>query len=652
MESAAGNIPQSVNQVQQTAWLVLTIAIFFAWWIYFHARFRQTLNLPERILAAFTLTVTQIVLTTLIIGMAHLLSWWPLFLINAIITTIILVLSLRTSKSSPLPGDIPLLFKSLWNIIRASNAFAVLFLLVLFVLGWYTYLGQLLPPMTWDSWAYHLPWAAFANQEGHLGPFDVPKIAINHFPMNTDILFLWSVLGCGTERWANIVQVPFAIAGMLASYLLARRFDASRVDAAIVGTFIIFVPTVHDQMWTAMVDVAVMGMVLTAFAFLSRKNVDPVSILIAGLAAGFIAGSKGSGIYLFISLLLYLAFRLAMPGETGCENERSKRLKQIISSVAIFCGLTLILGSYFYLRNWVTTGNPTGSFDVEIFGLTLFSGEKVWQDVIFNPVNAGPVLYEAGHSGSEWPIVFDGFFDPQTYMAGGNIGGWGSTWTVLLLPAIPIVLAQCVIKRNWKFLAFMVTAILPYFLFRYNHTFVRYHLQILAIGTVAFGYMLTNLDAPRIRRLLLGIALVLTVLTVFLAGAKKQGILMPRDIARAREVPYSENYRGVLSSDFIEPVFFDALAQVQEPGNTLALSDSLPKFMNLAAWNPDYTNRVVWVEWVGNGEEWVRELHEKGADAVYLPPGSEALQWLMTNPSGFELLSHDRNHGAILEIPD
>jgi glucan biosynthesis protein len=61
---------------------------------------------------------------------------------------------------------------------------------------------------------------------------------------------------------------------------------------------------------------------------------------------------------------------------------------------------------------------------------------------------------------------------------------------------------------------------------------------------------------------------------------------------------------------------------------------------------------VVWVEWVGNGEEWVRELYEKGADAVYIPPGSEALQWLMNNPSGFELLAHDRNHGAILEIPD
>ena len=643
MDLTTVHFPQPVQTCQQVLWFLLTIAIFAAWWTYFQARFKTIFSLSERILAAFITSISQIVLTTLILGIAHVLYWWPLFIFNLILSVSIRLVALRTGKSCILRDDSANFLKSLWDLIKSSHAFAVLFFLALFVLGWYTYLGQLLPPMTWDSWAYHLPWAAFANQEGHLGPFDVPKITVNHFPINTDILFLWSIIGCGTERWANIAQIPFAIAGMLASYLIARRFGVSRIDSAIVGTFILFVPTVHDQMWTAMVDVAVMGMTLAAFAFLSRKKIDIPAIFIAGLASGFIVGSKGSGIYIFISLLLYLLFRLINQKRSVTEKKAAWK------SVGWFIFLTLILGSYIYIRNWITTGNPTGAFDVELLGLKLFSGEKVWQDVIFNPVNAGR-LYELVHSGSEWPLVLDGFFDPQTYMAGGNIGGWGPVWTILMLPAIPIVLIFAILKRKWTLVVLFILLILPFFLFRYNHTFVRYHLQLLAVGTTSFGIILTSFRHTRIRRSLLGVAIVCTLLTVVLAGAKKHGILMPGDISEARNVPYSQNYRGILFSEMIEVEFLETLALVQEPGTTLALSESLPEFMNLAAWNPTFTNRVVWVEWKGDGDLWLSELKSKGADAVYIKPESDPLRWILDNPEGFELVSYNNKFGGILKI--
>jgi hypothetical protein len=649
MDTNSAHFPEAVQTYQYVLWVILSFLIFMGWWTYTQARFSSIFSLTERILAAFVSGISQIVLTTIILGMAHQLFWWQLFIFNFVITMLVRLYAFKNGRSCILTGDIPLFFKTIWCMARSSHAFAILILLAIFVLGWYSYLGQLLPPMTWDSWAYHLPWAAFAHQEGNLGPFDVPEIAVNHFPMNADILFLWSIIGCGTERWANIAQVPFAIAGMLAAYLIARRFGVSRIDSAIAGTFILFVPTVHDQMWTAMVDVAVMGATLTAFAFLARKIIDFPSVIIAGLASGFVVGSKGTGIYLFISLLIFLIFRLITSGGKNPGAAYENRGKFFLPRAAIFIGITLLLGSYWYIRNWITTGNPTGAFDVELLGWKFFSGEKVWQDVIFNPVNAGK-LYDAVRSGSEWPIVLDGFSDPQTYMAGGNIGGWGPVWTTLMLPAIPIVFVLACIKRKWALVGLLILLIFPYFMFRYNHTFVRYHLQLLAMGTTSFGILLSMLSKTRIRRFLLGIAVVSTILTVFLAGAKKPATLMPRDILNARRVPYSQDYKGLLFSEMVEPAFLDTLALVEKPATTLALTDSLPDFMNLAAWNPGYTNRVVWVEWNGDGDSFRQALFDKGANSVFIKPDSDSLDWIVNNPEGFDLLYFDPNYGAIIKI--
>jgi hypothetical protein len=125
---------------------------------------------------------------------------------------------------------------------------------------------------------------------------------------------------------------------------------------------------------------------------------------------------------------------------------------------------------------------------------------------------------------------------------------------------------------------------------------------------------------------------------------------MPRNIEAARRVPYSENYRGFLFSELIEPEFLEALSRVEEPGTTLALTDTLPEFMNLAAWNPGYTNRVVWAEWEGDGEKWLNELYAKHADSVYVKPDSDALKWIMGHPSSFELVMYDPVYGGLVRV--
>lgn len=645
MNTVLPHPPPFVQPWQQLLWGALTLAIFLGWLRFFAKRFRHDLNLPESILAAFVATVSQILATIYILGFVGMIRWWPLFILNFIVWVIITVISYRG-------GPVYNIFKSVWNILYSSVPLMIIAFLALLSVLWHIYFGQLMPPMSSDAWAYHIPWAAFVNQEGNLGPFDLPSSVINYYPMNTEMLFSWSLVGSGTERWAKITQIPFAIAGVLACYMLARNIGAKRYEAAIAGLLILSVPTVLHMMSRALVDVAVMGMGYIAFAFLTRKKISPVAIVIAGLAAGFVVGGKGSGIYVFVPMVLLFLYRLFIYKNTSEERIGNRgRSKKIIASMLIFFGLAFIFGSYFYIRNWVLAGNPTGDFTVKIAGVTIFQGEHTVEESIFFRDNVGPEIYDRLQEiGTEWPIVLDGFYDPAPFIHTDKIGGWGAAWTILLLPAIPIALLLSIIKRRWDVLIILAMLLLPYFLFHYNHISIRFHLHVLAAGTTAFAFILTELRGTRFQRPILVIAALSMLFGLYIASAPKPSQTVAEDLAVARSAPYQESYRYTFFRNLVNPEFQRAMESVQEPGSTIALSDIVSYGMNLGAWNPTFTNRVVWVEWDGDGQEWEAELHEKGAGAVYVGPGSEQGHWAYEHPEIFELVYYDEGDGGIFRI--
>ena len=175
---------------------------------------------------------------------------------------------------------------------------------------WVIYLGQLVPSVGYDSWGYHFLWAGTAHQNGDIGYECLSDPMISVYPWNTDILFLWWIIGASTERWANIAQAPFGFVAALACYRLARNAGIRKVDSAIAGLLVFSVPTVFHQMWVAYVDLAVMGSTLASLAFLSRKNMTAQSLAVAGASAGFMVGTKGTGMYIFIGLFLFFVYRL------------------------------------------------------------------------------------------------------------------------------------------------------------------------------------------------------------------------------------------------------------------------------------------------------------------------------------------------------
>jgi len=562
---------------------------------------------------------------------------------------IVLILAFSKKKGNTIEKDISNFIKSAWTVVSSSSALWVLVPLAAFGFGWYMYLGQLLPPMAYDAWDYHLSWAALAHQERHLGPFDFPWPYLNYFPKNNDMLFLWSILGSGSERWANIVQGYFGLAAVLSCYVLGRRIGANRNDALACALLILSVPVVLHMQWKAMVDLAVFGGTLVSLTFVAQKRLTFMSCVLSGIMAGFVAGTKGSAIYMVVAVAFLLIYRLLPLGMHGLKFVKGgKKIRFAIGALSIWILFTFAFGSYYYIRNWVTTGNPTGYYNVDFAGYRFFEGtEDV--DVHFNRGLLTPKLYDALEKGPEWPIVLDGFYDPNLFFSqGSRIGGWGPVWTILMLPAVPIGILWALIRRRWDVLALIITCLLPFFLFKYNHTWTRYHLIIIGAGVISFVYIISLLRETKFRSILLGLAAICMLLSIFISGP--QDIVTPAGIKAARTATYQERDRFIFFNSFGSPEFTAALLSAQEPGTTIALAHRLPSNKTLAAWNPYYTNRVVWLPWIQPGATWHEKLLEEKVDFIYIAPGTGTERFALSHPELFTPVYTDTTRGSLLKV--
>ena len=170
-------------------------------------------TLAERLLAAFIGWICQILGTTLFLGSMNRLYWWELAILNSIIAlTVSIWADLFRSR-----GNFTAEIRRIINVLkkpfsRYGPVFWIAMIAAIIVI-WITVVGMVLPPWGWGPWWVNLPWVAFAHQEGNLGPFNQPVPWINTYPMNTETMFLWWIIGTGSDRLACVGQVPFAVAG-------------------------------------------------------------------------------------------------------------------------------------------------------------------------------------------------------------------------------------------------------------------------------------------------------------------------------------------------------------------------------------------------------------------------------------------------------
>lgn len=359
---------------------------------------------------------------------------------------------------------------------------------------WRTFAVAVLPPYAWDGLSYHLTTTAEWIQRGKLVTNPL-SLCCAHYPLNTELSFVWPALLVGNDTLVDGVQIGFAMLGAVAVGGIARIASVSRTAAAAAGAIFFLTPVILAQSSTNYNDVAFTAMFLCAVFLLLRYVITDIPrtpyLLLAGLAGGFALGSKGTGlVYVGVLFALLLGAVIA------------KRAKPVrgLALVLVFCAGLVVTGGFWYGRNVVDHGNPVYPFDLSVAGVQIFSGPWSVDEILSNPSqyrgesNWTRVLHSWVHDATP-TRGGDGFYDYEE-----RVGGFGIVWPWLALPAL-VSFAVFAARRRRDLLLALILPFALIFLLQPYQWWSRFTMILPALGAVAIVHVVER-SRPKPRRVL------------------------------------------------------------------------------------------------------------------------------------------------------
>jgi hypothetical protein len=215
------------------------------------------------------------------------------------------------------------------------------------------------PPAGWDTLVYHLPLAVKWLQQGSLA--FIQESWKFQMPSNGELfpLFLMSL---GNERFLSVAGLPFTALAILAVYGLVRRVTDSCEGALFAALGFGTMPIVLYNTFNVAADMFAASFFLSATCLLlglfqqhpqaGKKRLSLVAV--AGLAFGLALGAR----YIYVPLLLFMTGLCALVSMCSLAQLRVDRWKQVILSTVTFVVSSLLPSVFWYVRNFMATGNP------------------------------------------------------------------------------------------------------------------------------------------------------------------------------------------------------------------------------------------------------------------------------------------------------
>jgi hypothetical protein len=502
----------------------------------------RLVSLPDRAVGFGTLAVAQVELSLLVSGaLLDSLRRPTLLAVNAVATAAALLYGGRDLLAAVRAVRLP----ERTRLRRVAPWAAILVVVAAAEVAWRTFSAAVLPPYAWDGLSYHLTTTAEWIQRGKLVTNPL-SLCCAHYPLNTELTFVWPGLLLGNDTLVDGVQIGFAVLGTAAVAGIARVAGCSRTGACAAGAIFFLTPVILAQSATNYNDVAFTGMFLCGLFFVLRYVVAgvtrPAYLALAGLGAGFALGSKGTGL-IYAGVLL-----LVVVGGVVVVRRRSEPLAAG-GAVLAFCASLILTGAFWYGRNLVDHGNPVYPFDLSIAGIRLFSGPLHLSQILSNPIQY--------RGESNWSRVVHSWFHDATPTRGGSafynyeerIGGFGIVWPWVALPAIAVFVLYAVRRRRDLLLAFILPIAVIFVLQPYEW-WSRFTMILPALGAVAIVFVL-----ERVRGRLLAALQVVVVTLVLLGAALATGrvdpaghghVLSAFQVVRLATAPGSERTLGRL----------------------------------------------------------------------------------------------------------
>jgi hypothetical protein len=509
--------------------------------------------------------------------------------------------------------------------------------------------GLKLPEVSWDALAQHGASAAAWLQQGGVSLVHTDDYWLNVYPMNTEVAYLWVLALLHRDNLLSLSQLPYALLGGLATYVLARGWGAPRVPAAVAGCCYLLVPNVIVQSRTAYVDVAFCSLFLAALALwdAARAHGSWGRWLLFGIAVGLLAGTKPTGLLygglLGIACLLWpeapAAEGGARAGPQGMEESpagspgprRRARERPVpwLGRFVLVLAPCVALGLWWYGRTWLAYGNPTYPFPVALHGHVLFPGPLPLSHMLDGSI---PAQYRGK---PDWFMVRMGWLGLHLNQWYVSAQGWlGTAWPYLELPALVLWLFWGSRRRGaWP--ALTLTAIA--FIFQPLNWWPRYTLYLPALGAAAVAAL--PLPGRWLRQFAL-LALAALAAVGSLGAAPRLLFFVPQ----AAAIPAAVRQPGAL----FDPPAYGWTADALRPRDRIGYAEGPTLLFEL--WGPALRRTVLYVG-APTRAQWLRNLRRQHITVFTTAAGSRYVSWMAGVPAKTLATGHGVDAWRLLPAP-
>jgi len=649
------------------SYIIVNILLFASWYV-FLIRGKGLLSFVDRIISTFVLGLTQIIATEMLLGIVfRKLYASQLFWLNIFVSSVVLIYSMSSGGtvyySSPLAsgnerGDERVsigqfLLKDIvteisdraawfWTVIKGDFILFFIIILVVISVGWIIFLGYLFPSYTWDALWYHLPIVGYIMQSGTIG--EIPNNSfieqfINIFPKNIELFFIWNTIFLKNDIIMDLSQLLFAIAGVLAIYSIAVKLNISKRIAVYSSLLFFFTPIIILQSKTNYVDVAVSMLFLMAVNFLivdmpekggknhpSEGSAEGASFrkrnfptVMAGLTAGILLGSKGSGPLFAAILSAVVIIREFFVRYNVIGSMRWVKIAVTTFRFYVFYFFipVLLMGGYWYIKNWIVYGNPVYPMEISFLNNTIFEG--LYQGI----VEPAPAIINKLHPLTRPLYVW--LEKVKYYLYDSRLGGLGPIWFILFLPSLVFSLVYAFIKRHYWFIALFIVVASTFLIYPRNWN-PRYVIFIVGLGAVSFGCVFDYFqERNNIFRI---VALLLAGYTFLISNSP---CVTPKQIKKFIHLPAAERMLAALAPFNIDLNtrqdygYWTWINRNITQGETLVYTYE-PLFLS-PMWNSAFSNKVIYIK-ADDYKQWLNKLVEHNVTYILMRKNSEEDKWV------------------------
>ncbi|HEX9067922.1 MAG TPA: hypothetical protein VF807_04075 [Ktedonobacterales bacterium] len=584
------------------------------------------------LLTGFTAAIAQIVGTSLLAGaLIQRLTPAMLIALNGLVCVGLLLLAWRFGEPfsrAQVSAYLRRLGGALGEVLMTPWS-AALLLLTLANMLWLSVAALIVPPYDWDGLAYHLLAVVTWIQAGKFA-FSPHMSNVNFYPFNTELIYDWLAIFPHNGSLVRLGQMIFVVGGMLGLAGICRLFGLSKPIAASAGCLFFLTPIVLAQVNTAYVDVAFASMVIVCFSFILRYAQDGAwqTLLMAGGSGGVELGMKASAVaYVGIALMTLVGLCIARDRASIKRSVRGVAYyaMRLAGTLLLFAGLPiLLLGTYWYLRNWATFGNPLYPVTVKLLGHQIFPGRGTF-DTYFLSANTPPELASL----PPWlQVAYSWLHEPrpgggESYANDQQIGGFGLQWLIFELPMLVGVSVFSLLKRRGIFLGFFLP-FLAIFLAQPANWWSRYTLSFVAIGIFALCYAVERLRLPVVGEVIKWAVVALALVGISLSSI--EGRNSPAFVRQALAMPTQERTVGNLNQPQYRWV--DSAPRGSRIGYPHLTWDHWEVY---ALFGSDFSNQVFVIS-TASREEFLREAQADAIRYYFSSEDAPEIAWLKADP--------------------